>query len=193
MLYHVSLDLIEKFELRVPESCFDCEDKTIKRICFAKSIEGAITAMPYNINILSGLLNLKKEFDIEPILYVYSIDEKDLSPRDIKDSSELMFECLVSDANITSEVWVLTENIKPKLTAIKVIDFNFDIKRLGNSAMYIVTKLKYEEITQDEINKNQKAWSEISSAVEKEINRCITPVLKRAYVASLSSFMSKNN
>lgn len=192
MLYHVSLDLVDKFELRVPNSSYSSEDQETKRICFAKSIEGAITAMPYNIKIISGLLNLKKEFDMEPILYVYSIDEKDLKPGQLKDSSELVYECRVSDANITGEVWVLTEDIKPKLDIIKISDFYFDIKRMGSFAMYVITKLKYINATQEDIDKNNQAWTNISALLQKQFNKAVTPVLKRAYIASLSSF-AKNN
>lgn len=188
MLYHVSLDLVEKFKLRVPESCYESEDKTIKRICFAKTVEGAITAMPYNINILSGLLNMKDKFGLEPILHIYSIDEKDLSLKDVKNSSELAYECLVSDANITGEVWVLTDDIKPKLTTIKLTDFNFNIKRFGSLAMYIVEKLKYEKATDDDVVKNKEVWNKISLELENKLNKAITPVIKRAYIASLSSF-----
>ena len=188
MLYHVSLDLVEKFELRVPETSFKDEDNVTKRICFAKTIEGAITAMPYNIHILSGLLNMKDAFGLEPILHIYSIDEKDLRSKDIKDSSELVYECLVPDANITGEVWVLTDDIKPKLTTIKLTDFNFNIKRFGSLAMYIVEKLKYEKATNNDMLKNKKIWNEISLGLEKRLNKTVTPVIKRAYTASLSSF-----
>lgn len=191
MLYHVSLDFVNKFELRVPSSSYDSEDQETKRICFSKSIEGAITAMPYNINIVSGLLNLKKEYDMEPILYVYSIDEKDLKPGQLKDSSELVYECRVADANMTGEVWVLTEDINPKLDIIKISDCNFDIERMGNFAMYIITKLQYEKATQEDVEKNKLIWDEIDKALQQRLNKTITPVLKRAYIASLSSFNKK--
>ena len=86
MLYHISLDLIDEFKLRVPDSSYDDEDKTIKRICFSKSVEGAITAMPYNIKVLSGILNMEKELGLKPLLYVYSIDEREIDLDKIKDS-----------------------------------------------------------------------------------------------------------
>lgn len=188
MLYHVSLDLVNKFELRVPDTSFKNENKTEKRICFANSIEGAITAMPYNINVLSGLLNLKKDLDIEPILYVYSIDEKDLCSTKIKNSSELIKEGLVPDADITGEFWILTEDIKPKLDIIKICDFNFDIEKIGDFAMYIITKLQYKKATQKDIEQNKLVWDEIRLSFQKETNKSITPAIKRAYIASLSSF-----
>lgn len=190
MLYHVSLDLVENFKLRVPESCYEDENRAIKRICFAKTLEGAITAMPYNINILSGLLNMKKEFGVEPILHIYTIDEKDLSPKDMKDSSELVYECLVPDANITGEVWVLTDDIKPRLTTVKVKDFNFNAKNFGSIAMYIVENLEYEKATEYDVVNNKNMWSKIDLELKKQLNKSITPEIKRAYIASLSTFWS---
>lgn len=190
MLYHVSLDLVENFKLRVPESCYEGEDKAVKRICFAKTLEGAITAMPYNINILSGLLNMKKEFGVEPILHIYAIDEKDLSPKDVKDSSELVYECLVPDANITGEVWVLTDNINPRLTTVKVKDFNFNAKSFGSMAMYVVESLEYEKAAECDIVNNKKVWHQINSELKRQLNKSITPDIKRAYIASLSTFWS---
>lgn len=187
MLYHISLDLIDEFKLRVPDSSYDDEDKTIKRICFAKSVEGAITAMPYNIKVLSGILNMEKELGLKPLLYVYSIDEREIDLDKIKDSNELVEEKLVLDANITEEVWVLTENIKPKLSVIKVIDFNFDIQKFDNKLIYIITKLKFEEATQEEISATKNHWDELSNLLKEQYNKTITPVLKRAYIAHLSS------
>ena len=89
MLYHVSLTKIEKFQLRIPRERSEIENSSIKRICFSRTLEGAFSAIPRNFQVLDGYLNLKEEFNINPIFYIYMIDEKDLDRKDIIKSNTL--------------------------------------------------------------------------------------------------------
>ena len=163
MLYHVSIEEVEKFELRVPESRMKGENDNIGRICFSTSIEGALSAIPHNSEVLSGLLNLEYERKhVFAILNIYTLDESKLSLEQYYDTSYLMENNLVPDANLTNEVWVLTEDIVPTREIILLSDFRETYKRLEgtHNQICIIEHIDFKSLENDDrrIKETKDFW-----------------------------------
>ncbi len=122
-LYHVSLEEIVKFLLRVPKFRIEGEDPITKRICFSETLEGAFSAMPHGSKVLAGALKLKYQSGISPIFHVYMIKKSDIDKSMLIESKELFVSKKVIDAELTKEVWILTENIRPIHKIVEVFDF----------------------------------------------------------------------
>ena len=107
ILYHISYDawqpLCKTFIPRIPESAIDVEDKTIPRICFAPSIEKAISAVGCR-------------FESDDELYVYELDTNQIPWTKLMTPEELQEKQLVPDVQDTDEYWVL---MPVELCAIK--------------------------------------------------------------------------
>lgn len=194
MLYHVSLSKIDKFELKIPCEKSDNENSTIKRICFSRTIEGAFSAIPRNFQVLDGYLNLKKEFNISPIFYVYMIDEKDLDRKDIIKSSVLKKKMNVLDAIHTSEVWVLTDNIKVSCKVIEVEDFLFDRIRLDNyNRIWKIINLKYRNLSHDDdsLVRTERFWDMLKTRMKEQYNKEFNGYLFRYFISSKSALHVK--
>lgn len=167
MLYHVSFEDVEEFVPKIPEQQLKAEDSSIKRICFAKSIRGALTAMPESYYALKGMMKLKK---IPPLIHVYSIDENTV---DFKDTYDI--EQYVLDAEYTEECWVL--NTLTKNDYIHefwyIEDYHF-IKKfiLDKTYINVLDVLKMRKATDEEIQKYVEVWDDIRSKLnDNEISR----------------------
>lgn len=138
MLYHISFDVletVEKFKPRIPENRMPDEDKTIKRVCCADTLEGAIMALPDNPSFLMS----DKLF---PLIKVYELDETKVKKGKFFTPSEIVDK--VPDALATGEHWI-TETIEPSnVYTIQTTSMKYD----GSSRT--IKELIYHKITQEE-------------------------------------------
>lgn len=113
ILYHVSVERIAGNRLwqRIPKDRAEGEDKTMKRICFAKTLEGCITAMPNGVKVARNLSLCELHMGLPAILHIYSIKRSDIPDENIKDSNYLLENNLVPDADETGEVWVVNQDV----------------------------------------------------------------------------------
>lgn len=103
MFYHVSLVPVEKFVPRIPKTTYEQEDRTINRICVTTNIQKALQAAPQMGNILKAFL----DNGIQPIVYIYTFDEKDFEKDEYKTPDEIVE--YVADAIQNQEYWLLKE------------------------------------------------------------------------------------
>ena len=192
-LYHVSLESIENFKLRIPKYRLEGEDKTTKRICFSKTIEGAFSAIPHGSEVLAGLFKIKETCDISPIFHVYILDSRNIKKVDIVDSEQLYSSRQTLDAILTEEVWVLTEKIKPKHKLIEIVDFTERQELLlRKNAVKIVSHIEcnWFDFTPESIDTNKKVkqglefWRWIKDEYKKLNN-------KELSVATIRSFLTE--
>ena len=131
-LYHISRDLNFKsnFYPRIPKFTQDKEDYSINRICFATSIEKALTAMVDNIANEDNYIDFKPFFRV----YEYNITQTD----GVKNWEELYRENLVLDSFITEETWILNEIYFDKKDSyiIGIVNFDSDMEDLIPSEIY---------------------------------------------------------
>lgn len=189
MLYHVSLTKIEKFELLIPRERSEIENSSIKRICFSRTLEGAFSAMPRNFQVLDGYLNLKEEFNINPIFYIYMIDEKDLDRKDIIKSNTLKKKMNVLDAMHTNEVWILTDDIKVSCKVIEIEDFSFNRIKLNNcNCMWKISNLTYKNLSHNDTSliRTEEFWDKLRCKIKEESNKDFTGYLFRYFISSKS-------
>lgn len=117
--YHISNgeEIINKFIPRVPEDRNIYEDDKIKRICVSTSLDGCLSAVPWQYDI-----EYYADEELPITVYEFEIDEKD-----IINSEYLYNNNLVADANITKECWV-TKEIEPnKIYDIILKEFSSEI------------------------------------------------------------------
>lgn len=117
--YHVSNkeEIINKFIPRIPEDRAVDEDFTIERICVSTSLNGCLSAVPWQYDI-------EYYTDEELPITVY---EFELNKNDVINSEYLYNNNLVCDANITGECWI-TKEVKPsKIYDIVIKEFSSDI------------------------------------------------------------------
>ncbi len=145
ILYHVSFDPIEKFELRIPKNRCPNEDETVPRICFSERLNLAVSSMPQGGQALRGMLKLNKKSKkiITPILHCYMCAEWEqpgvfLPPEQIKDK--------VGDAEGTREWWAIKI---PKLNHVMMQVFNAKFRdctdKFGNKGV-MVDSVDYDVI-----------------------------------------------
>lgn len=111
MFYHISLDtsdIVEEFTPRIPseQSRIEGEDRTIPRICVAKTIEDCLSGFPEG--------GYKLEGNCPMLIRVYEFDEKEIDNENIVRAPELFLENIVPDAWVTGEHWVVNQTLKPK-------------------------------------------------------------------------------
>lgn len=111
MFYHVSLDtsdIVEEFTPRIPteQSRIEGEDRTVPRICVAKTIEDCLTGFPEGGYRLEG--------NCPMLIRVYEFDEKDIQQENVVRAPELFLQNIVPDAWITGEHWIVNQSVKPK-------------------------------------------------------------------------------
>lgn len=112
MFYYVDVatqPIVDEFVPHVPENRMDDEDAEIERICLGKTLEGCFSAS-------SELECFSTRYEKCPyyILRLYVFDENDIKPEHITDSYTLWHDVLVPDANLTGEIWVERQVLKPK-------------------------------------------------------------------------------
>ncbi len=121
---HISTDLKFKgnFYPRIPMTISKNEDKTIDRICVAKTLEGAFTAIPDGGSRLENYLETEYIFR----LFLIDLNKLKISPEYILDSEYLYESELVPDAQLTTEHWITTPFSVPKSDSfiIKINDWN---------------------------------------------------------------------
>lgn len=125
-LYHVSLNLenINEFIPRIPseEVMVEGEDSVTPRICLGKNIRGCLTAVPWGGNTFEELF-----FDniTSQIIRVYEFDSEDIAEENLISSEELYRSDRVRDSEISGEVWVINQSLKPKKSyLIQINDYS---------------------------------------------------------------------
>ena len=109
---HVSLEVGDSnsFYPRVPESRSPKEDSFTKRVCVARNLEGALTAIPGGSACLGSSLA-----DHSNVLKVYGIncEKLGITSADIISDSTLYEKGMVDDAYLTEEYWITKSFIVP--------------------------------------------------------------------------------
>lgn len=192
LLYHVSLKSIRNFKLRVPKYRLKGEDKTTKRICFSKTLQGAFSAIPHGPEVVSGLFKIKEICDISPIFHVYVLDTRDLNESDIVDSEQLYLSQRVLDAKLTEEVWILTDNIKPKHKLVEILDFTVEKELiLCKNVVEIISRIEcnWFDFTPKDINTNNHVkqglgfWKWMKKEYKKRNNKELSMDTIRSFLA----------
>lgn len=106
ILYHVSFDAPDpdgrrQFVPGIPQMYANGEDRTIPRICFAKSIGQAIRSCS-----CAPVIRVFDFFKIKPTLYIYAIRTSQLRDDEWLDSADVAN--YVPDAKDNGECWLLT-------------------------------------------------------------------------------------
>ena len=116
MLYHVSFEQVKDgiFYPRIPGQRLEGEDNTTKRICFSKSINGCLSAIPDGYTLTHGAKCLSEKHMANPILYVYMLNEKSVDSKNIIAPHQLAEKGLVPDAVFTGEHWVINTTVTCK-------------------------------------------------------------------------------
>lgn len=195
MLYHLSFDIfneIKRFKPRIPKNRMKEEDCTTKRICFSKSIEGALLAIPDN----KYFLNKSNEYF--PLIKVYEIDEN-LINDSLLDSSQIADK--VPDAFKTGECWitkpvaptnsyiiqvtsVTVDNMSINKVSYDIIDteglddyFNVDVEiSLTEESLELLDDV-YDDIDVDEL------FSELEYTLDSNINDIIEDTNVRSEIS----------
>lgn len=147
-LYHLSLDLVDKFKPKIPSTTSHNENKTINRVCLAPTIEDCLSALGWGgstvieNDILYGILN--KFNKTKPIVvYEFEINKDLLTPQELASLSYL------DDALITNEYWYVGKNeLKPKnIKFISIFDFKFKkIYLSDNKFIFKFMDIKFNEL-----------------------------------------------
>lgn len=147
-LYHLSLELVDKFKLKIPSTTSHNENKTINRVCLAPTIEGCLSALGWGgstvieNDILYGILN--KFNKTKPIvIYEFEINKDLLTPQELASLSYL------DDSLITNEYWYVGKNeLKPKkIKFISIFDFKFKkIYLSDNKFIFKFMDIKFNEL-----------------------------------------------
>lgn len=110
---HVSLEVggSNFFYPCVPESRSSKEDDFVKRICVARNLEGALTAIPGGSSSLGSSLA-----DYSNVLKVYGIscEKLGITPADIVSDVTLYEKDMVEDAYWTEECWITKSFVVPQ-------------------------------------------------------------------------------
>lgn len=163
MLYHVSFERIPNQTLyaRIPRvRTFLEEDKT-PRISMSTSIEKCITSMPDGITAAEKMIKLLKDTNLPAVLYVYTIDETSIEPKELLLPSEIVDN--VPDAVVNQEYWILSESIKCtehviKVDMIKYKDIEVDI--IGRTKGRVITQLQIaSNLAEEDYVENVLAYS----------------------------------
>ncbi|MBQ9000192.1 MAG: hypothetical protein IJ086_16070 [Clostridium sp.] len=103
---HISSDLSEDnyFYPRIPDATREDENSEINRVCVAKTLEGALTAIPNGAGRLDTYLEQSSYY-----FKVFIIDTEKLGINKIMSAEELYKNDYVRDAEITGEHWILEE------------------------------------------------------------------------------------
>ncbi|MFB3897535.1 MAG: hypothetical protein ACE14V_14660 [bacterium] len=143
MLYHVSFVKLKSRTLypRIPKQRADNENNTIKRICFATTIEKALTAMPHGGRALKNLLFISEQLNVFPLLHIYSIDESAIKPSNLLNS--VAISPYVPDAEYTGEIWVIRQKVTCDHEIIKVT--KADMRSGYDINKNPITEIKYLE------------------------------------------------
>ncbi len=110
-LYHVSMEFVDEFIPRIPDTRLIDENSYTPRICCAPTIEQGVEASP---GILSGI-KMAMEIGFSPILHVYEL----FAP---EESIYRPTEEDVPDADRSDEVWILEEPSDWELRSYNVAD-----------------------------------------------------------------------
>lgn len=174
ILYHLSLDIdniVDEFAPRIPseDNRLDSEDNVTPRISVSKTVKGCLSAAPWGGSVLTDTLykgdskeirkyNFEKglrwtEFNDEemdePILIrVYEFDKSEIVNGNLVDSEYLYQTDKVRDAELTEEVWVINQSLKPIRTyLIKLTHYNDNY--CGDDIPYWNKKMCEEDESED--------------------------------------------
>jgi len=142
-MVHVSFTKIRNNVLvpRIPSILAKGEDDKIKRICFCKSLEKALTAMPYSGKAVYELFMLGKDGILDPLLHVYT--PKDIDPCNLLSSD--IISSLCPDALFTGEVWVMNQKVKCMHHIIRIKDIEvLAHKDIFDNEVFYVDKISFE-------------------------------------------------
>lgn len=112
MFYYVdsaTQPIVDEFVPHIPENRMEDEDAEIERICLGKTLEGCFSASS-ELECFSTRHKKCPNY----ILRLYVFDENDIKPEHITDSYVLWHDALVPDANLTGEIWIEHQTLKPK-------------------------------------------------------------------------------
>lgn len=143
--YHVTTNLNHDghFTPRIPMNRCENENTTIPRISVSPSIQDALTAIPGGGGDLHELLDQTHGY-----VKVIEIDtdKYNIDPVDIYSTDLLFTEALVGDAEITNEVWILSEcHIhKNDHYVIAVNDWLEEVRDIIPNDIYDLADEKYE-------------------------------------------------
>lgn len=158
ILWHVSFEVVDNFDPRVPENRMAGEDDTTPRICMGTNIKRCITAMPDGGGALKGLLRAS-EFDsrMKPIIHAYCtiINRREdglITP------SELVSKYGVLDAKSNGEHW-LTKSVTFEHRMFEIYDAKFSeaTDQHGNRG-YLIDDLDYDLIKTEPEWTFEKVW-----------------------------------
>lgn len=147
ILYHVSASRIvgNKLWQRIPKDRAEGENKTIERICFGKTFEGCITAMPNGVKLAENLSLCEIQMGLPAILHIYSIKKSDIQEGNVRDSEFLIKNKLVPDADVTGEEWVINQDVVCNHSVIRLKYIDKEIIPCDWKENNIVVKVKHVE------------------------------------------------
>ena len=167
MFYHVSMDtsdIVEKFTPRIPteQSRIEGEDRTVPRICVAKTIEDCLTGFPEG--------GYKLEENCPMLIRVYEFDEADIEKENVVRAPELFLKNIVPDAWVTGEHWIINQSVKPKQTYL------VQIKEVEIKDAPFITPLMFEEAIVE-----GKSVQELVAVLDQRSSATIARVEKLRY------------
>lgn len=167
MFYHVSMDtsdIVDVFTPRIPteQSRIEGEDRTVPRICVAKTIEDCLTGFPEG--------GYKLEGNCPMLIRVYEFEEDDIVKENVVKAAELFLANIVPDAWITGEHWVINQNIKPKQ------HYLIQIREVEIKDAPFITREMFEEAIME-----GKSVHEIMTALDKRSSATVARVEKLRY------------
>ena len=150
-IYHVSMDvsLEEKlFSPRIPKFTTKGEDVSMKRVCFAETIEGAIRGVPSKGCLANDVLREGYAY-----LNVFEVNKDEVAH---KSNEEILH--LVPDAHLTGEYWV-TEELRLKPSIIKINNLIFShYNGYTNQPHGFVKELDYEQQVEEYEREETIQW-----------------------------------
>lgn len=154
---HCSFEPVDSFYLRIPEQRCPGEDETIPRICAAKTVEGALNAIPQAGEVIRRM----QELDVQIVIHVYY-----LSCNDILDTDEVSK--YVPDANRTGEVWLLKEPDAVRHEVLMLSEATiFDVEDCYGTPMCTVEGIEYTVMDNKYCNDN---WRNLLNRIRGELD-----------------------
>ncbi|WP_373124781.1 hypothetical protein [Blautia producta] len=130
---HCSFEPVNKFWPRIPEQRCPEENDTIPRICAAKTICGALRAIPQ----AGEVINRMQELEVPIYIHAYFFECSD-----IMETEDV--ERYVPDAADTGEVWLLKvpDSIRHELLSLNEVSI-FDTDDIFGKGMCVIEDVEY--------------------------------------------------
>ena len=106
---HVSFDLVDQFEPKIPDTTLDREDKVTPRICTAPTLLDALQAMTHPAMVIRKL----KEIGIPPIIHAYYLTSDKICIPTVEQ---------LPDVDITGERWIMDRPSKVLRRDYQIVD-----------------------------------------------------------------------